>query len=263
ALAVPDLEELAEAETGADTRRDNLRALVRLAGEYRGLDPNGTVEGFLAWLSATIRGDDTENGDAVELATFHAAKGLEWPVVYVTGLEQGLVPIGHATTPAAKAEERRLLYVAVTRAQRELRCSWAERRTFGSRTASRSPSPYLTAVEAAIDRLNGNTEAADWRARLDEQRARLGPRRPGRRAPELGGNADPEVLEALKSWRRLTARNSGVPAYVIFHDTTLAAVAELKPRDRQTLLAVPGLGPVKADRYGDQLLAVVAAHAAS
>src|SRR5205807_4390735 len=85
-----------------------------------------------------------------ELATFHAAKGLEWPVVFVAGLERGLVPIAQADTPEARAEERRLLYVAVTRAQRELHCSWAERRTFGSRSLTRSPSAYLPAIEAAI-----------------------------------------------------------------------------------------------------------------
>ena len=71
--------------------------------------------------------------DAVTICTFHRAKGLEWPAVWVTGLEQGLVPIGHATTPAAEAEERRLLYVALTRAERELHCSWAEHRRFGGR----------------------------------------------------------------------------------------------------------------------------------
>jgi DNA helicase-2/ATP-dependent DNA helicase PcrA len=76
-----------------------------------------------------------------------------------------------------------------------------------------------------------------------------------------GAKADPEVLEALKTWRARTARATGVPAFVVFHDTTLAAVAEAKPRNRTALLALPGVGPVKADRYGDAVLEVVASSA--
>lgn len=87
--------------------------------------------------------------DAVDVATFHAAKGLEWPIVHLAGLEQGLVPIRRAQTPAEVAEERRLLYVAITRAERELHCHWAAERAFGNRTSARSPSPYLNAILSA------------------------------------------------------------------------------------------------------------------
>ena len=73
-----------------------------------------------------------------------------------------------------------------------------------------------------------------------------------------GAKADPAVLEALKTWRARTARATGVPAFVVFHDTTLAAVAEAKPRNHTALLALPGVGPVKAERYGDAVLEVVA-----
>ena len=89
---------------------------------------------------------------------------------------------------------------------------------------------------------------------------RAGRARRTRHQVEVGNHADPAVYQALKTWRSATARASGVPAFVIFHDTTLAAVAEAKPRDRRSLLALPGMGPVKADRYGDALLAVVAEH---
>ena len=99
-------------------------------------------------------GDDVgtapANGsDAVDVATFHAAKGLEWPIVHLAGLEQGLVPISRAQTSAEVAEERRLLYVAITRAERELHCHWAAERAFGDRTSDRSPSPYLNAILSA------------------------------------------------------------------------------------------------------------------
>ena len=93
----------------------------------------------------------SSGADAVEVATFHAAKGLEWPIVHLAGMEQGLVPISRAHTPAEIAEERRLLYVAITRAERELHCHWAAERAFGERKASRAPSPYLSAILNAAD----------------------------------------------------------------------------------------------------------------
>ena len=100
--------------------------------------------------------DDTDsslpNGaDAVDVATFHAAKGLEWPIVHLAGLEQGLVPISQARTPAEVAEEQRLLYVAITRAEKELHCHWAAVRTFGDRSVARSPSPYLNKILSSIE----------------------------------------------------------------------------------------------------------------
>ncbi|MFP5318054.1 MAG: ATP-dependent helicase [Acidimicrobiia bacterium] len=249
-----------EVGEGAE-RAANLQNLVRLAREHVAAEPGSVVAGFLGWLSATLRDDEPGAdgwADAVDLATLHAAKGLEWPIVFIAGLEQGLVPIGHADTPEARAEERRLLYVGLTRARRELHCSWAEKRTFGERGASRSPSPYLDAVESAITALVEGTPVADWREHLAQSRARVRAAG-GNGCVEVGRNADPHVLEALKSWRAATARASGVPAYVVFHDTTLAALAEARPRDRASLLALPGVGPVKVDRYGDELISLVAA----
>jgi DNA helicase-2/ATP-dependent DNA helicase PcrA len=261
ATVVPDLDALAREADEAGERGADLDVLARQAREFLVLDRTGSVGGFVAWLTARLaREEPATRGQAVDLATVHAAKGLEWPVVFLVGFEQGLLPIGHATTPEARAEERRLLYVAVTRAEQELHLSWAERRTFGSGTMARSPSPWLTEVEAAIGALAGVTEPGSegWRSCVAEGRARLRSTAGGRRVPRAGERADPAVLQALRSWRANTARASGVPAFVVFHDTTLAAVAEARPRDRPSLLALPGMGPVKADRYGDALLAVVA-----
>jgi len=256
---IADLEEIA-AESQAE-RRLHLDALVRLAHEYSSVDRDACFDDFADWLRATVAGDvSAGEGNATELATFHAAKGLEWPIVFVVGLERGLVPIAQADTPAARAEERRLLYVAVTRAEHQLHCSWAERRTFGGRTLTRTPSAYLPAIEAAVKAADEG-RPGDWRRFLDDGRQKL--RTAGRRRqilPVLDG-ADPTLFEALKSWRAATAKRSGVPAYVIFHDTTLAALAQAKPSDRSGLLAVPGLGPVKAERYGADVLAVLASAA--
>jgi superfamily I DNA/RNA helicase len=88
------------------------------------------------------------SGGGVELATFHRAKGLEWEAVAVVGLEEGFVPVIHASTPAALDEERRLLYVALTRAGRILECSWARSRIMaGGQPMARRPSPWLADVE--------------------------------------------------------------------------------------------------------------------
>jgi DNA helicase-2/ATP-dependent DNA helicase PcrA len=236
----------------AAERRGNVGELVRLGQEYVTAGGAPTVEGFTAWLDATLRGDNGATAaDGVELATFHAAKGLEWPIVFLVGLERGLVPIGHAKTPEAEAEERRLLYVAVTRAEDELHCSWARERTFGDRALKRAPSPWLADVDLALKALAQGVRPADLRAKIAAERSKL------RDARVVGEDADPDVLDALKAWRRIAAKAAGVPAYVIFHDTTLAAVAEAQPASREALLQLPGLGPVKAARYGDDLLRVV------
>ncbi|MGH8975391.1 MAG: HRDC domain-containing protein, partial [Acidimicrobiia bacterium] len=86
-------------------------------------------------------------------------------------------------------------------------------------------------------------------------------RRPARDMKLPGAGADPAVLADLVEWRRGLARASGVPAQVIFHDTTLAVVAEARPATRDALLALPGFGPVLVERYGAQLLALLARHA--
>ena len=249
--------EAAAAEVPVERRLD-LQQLVRLGHEYLALDASGDADGFLAWLRATVRSDQPDDGaDVVELATFHRAKGLEWPVVFVAGLEKGLVPIGQAATEEAEAEERRLLYVALTRAVRELHVSWAQRRTFATRTVPRQPSPWLALIDNACARLRGEEVPPDrdvWAGRVAGARRKL-------RAGGPPSPADEPVLAALKQWRSSAARAANVPAYVIFHDATLAAVAQARPRTRAELLALPGLGPVKAERYGEAILEVVSRQA--
>jgi DNA helicase II / ATP-dependent DNA helicase PcrA len=254
AVAIADLQTTID-ETTDPERAANLGALVRLANDYVGLDTNPTTAGFLGWLTTTISEQPDREGDAVEVATFHAAKGLEWPVVHLAGLEQGLVPIGHARTREALAEEKRLFYVAVTRAERELRCYHADQRTFGTRTMRREPSLYLEHVHEARDGQAGERPAGQPRRRRSEPASR--PRRG--RSPQ-SPPVDDAVLSALRAWRSQQAKAAAVPAFVIFHDATLEAVASAQPRTRDDLLALPGLGPVKVSRYGDDLLELVAAH---
>jgi DNA helicase-2/ATP-dependent DNA helicase PcrA len=122
------------------------------------------------------RADSGSNApDAVELATFHRAKGLEWTSVYVVGVEDGFVPIVYATSQMSRDEERRLLYVALTRASRELHCSWARVRRMGNgRQMERQPSPWLASVARVSRTGNGRITPRDAGRHIAEMRASLG-----------------------------------------------------------------------------------------
>jgi DNA helicase-2/ATP-dependent DNA helicase PcrA len=149
-------------------------ALARLADEHAVEEPDATVGEFLDWVVAGGDSDmEIDRRDAVELSTFHRAKGLEWPAVAVIGLENGMVPIAYATTPAALAEERRLLYVALTRAEDELWCSWADIRRVEGRTWRCEPSPLLAAVQMANPEDRTGPDARQLSARIASLRARL------------------------------------------------------------------------------------------
>ncbi|HEX6313075.1 MAG TPA: ATP-dependent DNA helicase UvrD2 [Acidimicrobiia bacterium] len=256
-------------ETGhemGEERREHVETLARLGREYLAADGGpGSIDGFRAYLEVALRGSDDLDGgaDAVELLTFHRAKGLEFDTVFVTGLERGLVPISHADTPAERAEERRLLYVALSRAERALHLSWARQRTIGLRTVDRKPSPWLAVVEQAFASAPAADEPSERGAEHIAE-ARLRARSAKDRGPlSVDGfpAPDPELLAALVEWRRNLARASGVPAYVIFHDRTLAAVAGARPRTRRALLALPGIGKIKVERHGDALLDLIGKHA--
>jgi DNA helicase-2/ATP-dependent DNA helicase PcrA len=145
-----------DAGEGAPTHpsgEDDEALLLEFAEEYGALDPAPTGDGFLRFLRESA--DDLSRGSGssgVDLLTFHRAKGLEWTAVFVIGLEDGYVPLAHASTAAQRAEEQRLLYVAMTRAREILVCSWAMTRTMRDRSVDRSPSPFLLPVEVAIGR---------------------------------------------------------------------------------------------------------------
>jgi len=240
-----------------EERAANLVELVRLGREYLALDPDGGIPGFMGWLTSALRGEDRSGGDAVEIVTFHAAKGLEWPVVHVAGLEEGFVPIHHAKDDqAAIEEERRLLYVALTRARDELHCTWARTREFGSRSLNRKPSPWLDVISTTVGSGPVQVDRREGAARARAARRKL---------PREGEPRDPKdhaLFEALRAWRRDQAREADVAAYVIFNDATLTALCQQRPRTRKALLDVPGIGAVKAQRFGDDVLAIIAEHPA-
>ena len=234
-----------------------LERTMQALAEYLDLDPSGTVAGFTGWLRSSSPGDAPAEDDAVVLTTFHRAKGLEWPIVFVAGLEDGLVPLSSAGQRAALAEERRLLYVAMTRAQRQLHCSWARQRSPGPTIAGagareRAPSPFLAPVQMVLAAMATDRVPVDPRPRLRLLRARLGPPSPDR-----------ALFDTLTRWRATAARAAGVTPAAILRDEALQAVASARPRSLDALAGLPGFGPMAARRWAPVLLDAVSRHAAA
>ncbi len=224
----------------SEERAANVAELIRLGHEYLALDPNGSVAEFASWLSSTLRGEDRDGGDAVDIVTFHAAKGLEWSIVHLAGLEEGYVPIHHAeTTPRPLEEERRLLYVALTRARDELHCTWARSRTFGSRSAKRSPSPWLDVIAQTVGLAPQRTPRREGaaKARATSRLAAFRTRRPRPRAPgALRGAA------GLAPPGREAGRRAGVRGV---QRRDAGRGGHRRPGTRQELRSVSGIGPVE------------------
>ena len=153
--------------------RATVEAFLEFANDHLSLDPDSTVAAF----RTVLRADDRAVApfDGVDLMTFHAAKGLEWPVVHVVGLEDGFVPIAHARTAPALAEERRLLHVAVTRAEQELHVLWCNRRDLGGDSVDREPSRWLEMIAEAANSGPGTVDPREAIAKArQELRARRG-----------------------------------------------------------------------------------------
>jgi DNA helicase-2/ATP-dependent DNA helicase PcrA len=121
--------------------RDRWESLNAIMGLAEAQPDGSTLRGFVAELFERSAGQHEPTREAVTLATLHSAKGLEWDSVYLVGLSEGLVPITYAADAAAIDEERRLLYVGITRARLRLRLSWS--RTGTGRSAARIPSRFL------------------------------------------------------------------------------------------------------------------------
>ena len=144
----------------------DLATLISIAAEYCDLDPAPSPDGFQSHLEQSLRQEFVpQRHNAVDLLSFHRAKGLEWPVVFVVGLESGYVPISRAKTRPALAEEQRLLYVALSRASEEVHCSWARVRTFGKKNLNREPSPYLEELAQLLDELTEERRVDPVRAK--------------------------------------------------------------------------------------------------
>ena len=195
--------------------------------------------------------------------------------MFVVGCSEGLMPLQYAETPEQVEEERRLLYVATTRAADHLHLSWARSRQPGGRP-SRSVSRFLAEALAGSptvgDALSGGVvrkgsgRARGERSRKGPARCRVcrkglvtAPERTLGRCQTCPADLDVDLLDALRAWRLETSRAKQVPAYVVFTDVTLVAIAEQRPSDRDALAEIPGIGPAKLEAYGDDVLAMVGA----
>jgi DNA helicase-2/ATP-dependent DNA helicase PcrA len=211
-LVEPVPEGLGEREL---VRQADLRRLCKLAEEFD--DGSRTVEDWTKWLRA--RFDHGAEG-GVHLLTLHRAKGLEFEAVFIPRVDEKELPCKQSMRVAgALAEERRLLYVGITRAKRHLAVTWAGK-----------PSRFL--AELGVE-----TNA------------------PRPRAAE----PDDPTYVALKEWRLKRSKRDEVPAYVVFHNSTLAEIAARRPSTIGELAGVPGVGPAKLERYGSEVLAALEA----
>lgn len=195
----------------------------------------GGGKAFVAW--AALNDLDAGPGvDAIELVTMHAAKGREWPAVIVAGIDTVGFPAPAAVRSPVRAEEARLLYVALTRAVDRLAVTWSLRRN-GTRSERSPLLPSLDSVDPPSD------------AGLTPHHfARLA--RPATTPEDL-------VFARLSEWRTRAALAAGVPPTFVLDDATLRRVAAARPSNVDQLAAIEGIGPMAARRFAPRVLAVI------
>ena len=249
-------------------RWESLAALASLADDLAATEPTARLPDLVAELDRRAAEQHAPTVQGVTLASLHAAKGLEWDTVFLVGCSDGLIPISMAEGPAALEEERRLLYVGLTRARRAVHLSWAEARSPGSR-ASRRPSRFLAPAAEVLGQGARPAPVATSSRRAGAKVARIvhcrgcgtelttAAQRKTGRCDSCPPSYDEATFERLRAWRLAIAREQSVPAYVVFTDATLSAIAETEPADEGALAGISGVGARKLALYGADVLAVV------
>lgn len=264
-------------------RWESLAALVNLAQDFAAARPAATLADLVTELDERAGAQHAPTVQGVTLASLHSAKGLEWEAVFLVGVAEGMMPISYAKTGEQIEEERRLLYVGVTRARERLHVSWALSRSPGGRL-SRRPSRFLDGLRPGSSGTGrtptGGTGGIGGIERGLSTVATTGvPRRTGRtparcrvcgrtlseagemklmRCDDCPSDMDEGLYERLREWRADQARRSGQPAFCVFTDRTLIAIAEAVPGDERELARIPGVGVRKLNRYGADVLAICA-----
>ncbi len=251
---------------------ESLAALVRLAEDFsRGRSREVTLADLVVELDERAAAQHAPTVQGVTLASLHAAKGLEWDAVFLVGLTDGMLPITYAKTDEQIEEERRLLYVGVTRARLHLGLSWALSRSPGGR-ATRRPSRFLSGLRPGFRAGGSRSPGASGVIERGRARGRRGPvlcRVCGRtltdagemklmRCEECPSDMDEGLYERLRDWRAVQAKALGQPAYCVFTDKTLMAIAEAVPHEEGELAVISGVGGRKLDRFGADVLAICA-----
>ncbi|MEV7087179.1 ATP-dependent DNA helicase UvrD2 [Streptomyces sp. NPDC093085] len=264
-------------------RWESLAALVRLAEDFVRAKPSATLADLVTELDERAAAQHAPTVQGVTLASLHAAKGLEWDAVFLVGLTEGTMPITYAKTDEQIEEERRLLYVGVTRARLHLHLSWALSRSPGGR-ANRRVTRFLNGLRPGTTApgqrdagpgAGGSVErgtAPGAPSGTTPRRTRRGPARCrvcGRtltdagemklmRCEECPSDMDEGLYERLREWRAVQAGRIGQPAYCVFTDKTLMAIAEAVPDSAAELTVIPGVGIRKLNRFGTDVLAICA-----
>ncbi|MGW1049773.1 ATP-dependent DNA helicase UvrD2 [Streptomyces sp. NPDC002521] len=263
-------------------RWESLAALVNLAHDLAAAKPGATLGDFVAELDERANAQHAPTVQGVTLASLHAAKGLEWDVVFLVGIAEGMLPITYARTDEQIEEERRLLYVGVTRARERLQVSWALSRSPGGRP-NRRPSRFLDGLRpgttATVGRtgsgatggvergIAGAVAAVPRRAQRTPARCRVC----GRTLTDAGemklmrcedcpSDMDEGLYERLREWRAVQAERSGQPDFCVFTDRTLMAIAEARPESPAELSRIPGVLSRKLRSYGTDVLSICAGH---
>ena len=222
-------------------RWSNMNAIVGWADDSQ----VETLAAFVAELDERVAYQVEPDKSGVELATIHAAKGLEWDAVFLVGVAEGLLPISYAKTAAAREEERRLLYVAVTRARDLLTLSWARSRGADGR-GKRKRSRLLDGIwpeEAGVG--------------APKKRARASTRALNQAFEEEASPQAIELFGRLKAWRLEVSRQAGVPPFAVFTDQTLRDIAQAMPKNTTQLRVIRGIGDVRVQRFAAPVLALV------
>ncbi|HET6624758.1 MAG TPA: ATP-dependent DNA helicase UvrD2 [Nocardioidaceae bacterium] len=244
-------------------RWESLQAIVSQAAEFTAAAPEATLGDFVDELDRRAAEQHAPVAAGVTLATLHAAKGLEWDAVFLCGMQEGSMPIIYAEGPIAVEEERRLLYVGMTRARVRLALSWSLSRSPGGRS-TRKPSRFLTGLRPEVGSDRTEQQRPGKRKQKGVAHCRVCNQPLGSTAERKVGRCedcpapyDEDLFERLRAWRVERATEEKVPAYVVFTDLTLQAIAEVKPADPRTLLRISGIGQGKLDKYGAEVLEIV------
>lgn len=261
-------------------RWESLAALVHLAQDFAAAKQGATLGHLVAELDERASAQHAPTVQGVTLASLHSAKGLEWDVVFLVGVAEGMMPITYAKTDEQIEEERRLLYVGVTRAREHLLVSWALSRSPGGRpnrrpsrfldglrpgsvaTAGRSAGGGPGGIERGIGSSGGTvvrrTSRTPARCRVCGRTLTDAGEMKLMRCEDCPSDMDEGLYERLREWRAVQAQRSGQPAFCVFTDKTLMAIAEAAPDDEGELARIPGVGVRKFNRFGADVLAICA-----
>lgn len=231
-------------------RWESLNTLVELADQLA-LKRKANFADFLNELDIFIANQHEPSTHGVTLISLHAAKGLEWETVFLTGMSEGLLPISLAQTPADLAEERRLLYVGITRAKQRLYISYAASRN-GQGRSNRQVSSLLKGIwpnsednKSGLTVLRTNLQNAELISDSDFF--------------NLADSSTSAFYQTLLDWRATQARIQNVPPHLIISNRSLQEIAVFRPETASALKAIRGISLSKFQRYGQALLALIKA----